>query len=106
MRGWHSSHIQSLLTDVQSVHSNTCAFAAVKADGSVVTWGDEDWGGDSSNVQHLLTDVLSVCPSLRAFAALKADDSVVTWGVVDPCERPELVESDYSTGVITPVESD
>ena len=34
-----------------SVHETTdYAFAAVKEDGSVITWGDEDSGGDSSSV--------------------------------------------------------
>ena len=28
------------------------AFAAVKADGSVVTWGDPNCGGDSSEADH------------------------------------------------------
>ena len=30
------------------------AFAAVKTDGSVVTWGDADYGGDSSRVAEAL----------------------------------------------------
>ena len=29
---------------------NPCALAAVKVDGSVVTWGHQDDGGDSSGV--------------------------------------------------------
>ena len=34
------------------------AFAALKAGGSVVTWGDNDRGGDSSNVDaQLAVDV-------------------------------------------------
>ena len=27
------------------------AFAAVKEDGSAITWGHKDWGGDSSSVR-------------------------------------------------------
>ena len=30
------------------------AFAVILADGSVVTWGDEDFGGDSSAVRDQL----------------------------------------------------
>ncbi|CAE8611440.1 unnamed protein product [Polarella glacialis] len=56
------------------------AFAAIKADGSVVTWGDAR-GGDSSAIAPLLTEgVVQVCLNIRAFAAVKADGSVVTWG--------------------------
>ena len=36
------------------VFSNECAFAALRADGSVVTWGDPDGGGDSAEVSELL----------------------------------------------------
>ncbi|CAE8603049.1 unnamed protein product, partial [Polarella glacialis] len=36
--------------------SLSAAFAAVKADGSVVTWGMADWGGDSSALAPLLKE--------------------------------------------------
>jgi hypothetical protein len=36
--------------DVTQVFSTGYAFAALRADGSVVTWGWTDWGGDSSAV--------------------------------------------------------
>ncbi|CAE8692087.1 unnamed protein product, partial [Polarella glacialis] len=57
------------------------AFAAIKADGSVVTWGETDSGGDSSAVARLLTEgVVHVCGNAHSVAAIKADGSVVTWG--------------------------
>ncbi|MFM6672205.1 MAG: hypothetical protein ACKPJO_19070 [Dolichospermum sp.] len=34
---------------------NYYAFAALKSDGSVVTWGDSSYGGDSSSVSSRLT---------------------------------------------------
>jgi hypothetical protein len=40
-----------LTSGVSSIVSNGIAFAAIKANGSVVTWGDADNGGDSSSVQ-------------------------------------------------------
>ncbi|CAE8636215.1 unnamed protein product [Polarella glacialis] len=80
----------SLGTCIQVVWLSSCtadrvsqsrAFAAIKADGSVVTWGDADGGGNSSAVAPLLIEgVFQVCGSRRAFAAIKADGSVVTWG--------------------------
>ena len=62
-------------------YRNESAFAAVKADGSVVTWGDSSYGGDSSTVASQLTGgVESIHSTESAFAALKTDGSVVTWG--------------------------
>ena len=61
-----------------------CAFAAILGNGSVVTWGCAEYGGDSSGVQDQLQSVLciSLCiqRSVRAFAAIRADGFVVTWG--------------------------
>ena len=54
--------------------------AAVKADGSVVTWGFPQYGANSSAVRDQLTDVQTVYGTNAAFAAVKADGLVVTWG--------------------------
>jgi len=55
-------------------------FAAIAADGSVVTWGNEDAGGDSSTVRDQLRGVQQIRATFNAFAAVLADGSVVTWG--------------------------
>ena len=60
-----------------------CAFAAILDDGSVVTWGDLDYGGDSTAVQDELRNVQQIQASDHAFAAILADGSVVTWGDPD-----------------------
>ena len=52
------------------------AWAALLGDGSVMTWGHAEWGGDSSTVQGELKNVLQVQASVRAFAAIRADGSV------------------------------
>ena len=64
------------------------AFAAVKRDGSVVTWGHPDWGGDSTAVRYQVgAEVEQVAGTRGAFAAVKRDGSVVTvqdqltWGL-------------------------
>ena len=62
---------------------NAYAFAALRADGSVVTWGASAHGGNSSAVASQLNgmvDVVEVFSTRSAFAALRADGSVVTWG--------------------------
>ncbi|CAE7556829.1 unnamed protein product, partial [Symbiodinium necroappetens] len=56
------------------------AFALVRGDGTVVTWGDAQSGGDSSSVYKGLTKVQTIKATSRAFAALKRDGQVVTWG--------------------------
>ena len=63
--------------------SNGYAFAAIREDGSVVTWGESDRGGNSSAVASQLNgdvDVVQVFSAPGAFAALREDGSVVTWG--------------------------
>ena len=40
--GGDSSEVQDQLKGVQQVQATTSAFAAILADGSVVTWGDPD----------------------------------------------------------------
>ena len=43
--GGDSSLVQDQLTSVQQIQGSGQAFAAVKADGSVVAWGNSDHGG-------------------------------------------------------------
>ena len=63
---------------IQADGSVVGAFAAILADGSVVTWGDQ-WG-DSSAVQDQLRGVQQIQATAGAFSAILADGSVVTWG--------------------------
>jgi len=57
------------------------AFAALKEDKTVVTWGSADHGGDSSSVQSQLQQVQAMYATNGLFSALKQDGSVVTWGI-------------------------
>ena len=56
------------------------AFAAILEDGSVVTWGRADYGGDSSAVGDQLRGLQQIKATRGAFAAIQEDRSVVTWG--------------------------
>ena len=73
-----SSSVQEELYDVRQISSARRAFAAIRADGSVVTWGDSDT--DSSEVESQLREVRLLCATEHAFAALRADGTVVSWG--------------------------
>jgi uncharacterized protein YjbI with pentapeptide repeats len=61
------------------IFSTKYAFAALKRDGSVVTWGRAYSGGDSNNID-LNNGIINIVSSSYAFAALKNDGSVVLWG--------------------------
>eukprot|EP00928_Gymnodinium_smaydae_P011631 TRINITY_DN14269_c0_g1_i1.p1 TRINITY_DN14269_c0_g1~~TRINITY_DN14269_c0_g1_i1.p1 ORF type:complete len:881 (-),score=219.76 TRINITY_DN14269_c0_g1_i1:484-3126(-) len=69
-------------------------YAALKADGSVVTWGSAFAGGDSTSVEALLReDVEHIFASGRAFAALRADNSLVIWGPRGSDSPPRWIPS-------------
>jgi alpha-tubulin suppressor-like RCC1 family protein len=90
----------NLTSDVSQIFSTISAFAALKADGSVVTWGDADSGGNSSAVaSQLSSGVSQIFVSDSAFAALKADGSVVTWGNSSYGGNSSAVASQLSSGV-------
>ena len=58
------------------VFVHEAAFAKILGDGSVVTWGDSECGGDSSAVQDRLKDVQQIQASGHAFAAILENGSV------------------------------
>ena len=69
---------------MQKIQATHGAFAAILEDGSVVTWGPAQHGGDSSAVRDQLNGVQQIQSTLEeAFAAILADGSVVTWGAAD-----------------------
>ncbi|WP_084885924.1 hypothetical protein [Vibrio sp. qd031] len=70
------------LYNVKTISSTQSAFAAIKSDGSVITWGVIEHGGDSDSVSTQLTGGVShVFANNLAFSALKTNGTVVTWGV-------------------------
>ncbi|CAE8581553.1 unnamed protein product, partial [Polarella glacialis] len=84
-----------------AVFGNLGAFGAIKANGSVVTWGDDDCGVNSSAVAPLLTEgVVQVYGNDGAFAAIKANGSVVTWGDDDFGGNSSAVAPLLTEGVV------
>ena len=73
---------ESLMLQVRRVDicGGRQAFAAILGDGSVVTWGHKESGGDSSAVRDQLKNVQQIQAKKDAFAAILGDGSVVTWG--------------------------
>ncbi len=69
-----------LASGVKDIVANEHAFAALKKDGSVVTWGGNWGGGDSRPVaSDLASGVIQIVASEDSFSALKDDGTVVTW---------------------------
>jgi len=58
-------------------YANKMAFAAIKADGSIMAWGNPHFGGKKAPADSGYTKIYS---NGFAFAALKADGSISTWG--------------------------
>ena len=69
--------MQHQLRNVQQIQATAGAFAAIISDGSVVAWGDAEYGGDSTGEQSQLKDVQQIQATRFAFAALLRDGSVV-----------------------------
>ena len=78
-RSWCSAATRCT-RNVQEIQAFASAFAAILADGSVVTWGSAYHGGDSSSVQDQLKDVQQIQASGLAFAAILGDG----YGAVPP----------------------
>jgi hypothetical protein len=103
---WFNQHYyrmaksKDLSSGVVKLYSNSSAFAALKSDGSVVTWGSEWSGGDISNFGPRLTSgVQRIYSNNSAFAALKSDGSVVTWGDSNSGGDSSSVSSQLVSGV-------
>ncbi|MGH1467827.1 MAG: hypothetical protein ACRBBP_02975, partial [Bdellovibrionales bacterium] len=79
-KNYMTSAVNKDLVGVVDIMANNGAVAALKTDGTVVTWGSSGSGGDSSSVQSQLVNVDTIYASQSAFAALKTDGTVVAWG--------------------------
>ena len=81
--GGDSSSVSSQLSSgvIEITSTQNGAFAALKSDGSVVTWGISNGGDSSCKSSDLQSGVQKVYGSMHYFIALKSDGSVVYWGV-------------------------
>jgi alpha-tubulin suppressor-like RCC1 family protein len=75
-------NVIKVYSTAEPVHNDqTGAFAALRDDGSVITWGSSIGGGDSTEVASSLSgNVVEIFSTGSAFAALKNDGSIITWG--------------------------
>ena len=95
--GDSSTVSQDIASDVISITSTDESFAALKSDGSVVSWGSYiDQSGVASELSSGVTNVFS---AYNCFAALKTDGSVVVWNG-GACSDTSNVTSEITSGVI------
>ena len=91
-----------LESGVVKVFSTNKAFAVVKDDGEVVTWGFGQSADSTSVAERLKSGVVVTISSTEyAFAALMQDGSVVTWGVSDRGGDSTAVAADLTSGVVS-----
>ena len=62
------------------IQASSRAFAAIRSDECVVTWGGAVFGGSSAAVHPLLKNVQRIQANHSAFAAILCDG---TWGHAD-----------------------
>ena len=62
---------------------NESAFAALKTDGTIVTWGDSTYGGAGASGVPTAAGYVLIAQTSRAFAALRYDGSIQAWGNTD-----------------------
>ena len=60
-----------------AIYSTRNAFAALKADGSITSWGNKWYGGSGAPTENGYVQIFS---NDFAFAALNADGSITSWG--------------------------
>ena len=75
-------------------HVNKYAFAALKADGSIMSWGDTRYGGSGAPTDAGYVDLYS---NVMAFAARKADGSITAWGSAENGGSGAPADSGYAT---------
>lgn len=78
-----SDNAFQIILDVKDIAKSREAFAAVRNDGTVVTWWNNSFGADSSSVASQLTDITKIVATNNSFAALKNNGTIVHWWSTD-----------------------
>jgi len=79
----HGIYSAPEMKDVQSVSMNDAAFAALKQDGTVVTWGSAYHGGESQYLAAKLKDIKAIYAGPSAFTAVTQNGELISWGSVN-----------------------
>jgi len=90
----------SLSSGVVAIYSTEEAFAALKSNGSVITWGGINGGNSTTVAASLSSNVVAIYSSGGAFAALKSNGSVITWGSIYSGGDSTTVAASLSSDVV------
>ncbi|GAB5368636.1 hypothetical protein AAMO2058_001336700, partial [Amorphochlora amoebiformis] len=87
-QGGDTSTVANNLTSgiiTTSIKSSTEAFALIKQDGSIISWGASAFGGDAraANAARNGVPAVAIYPAKNGFAALLSNGNVVSWGDTD-----------------------
>ena len=81
---WPWSNASSVQSDlnrgVVAIYAGTLAMAAVKEDGSVVAWGNSEYGGSVGNISNVTKIFASRVLYYPTFIAKKSDGTIEVWG--------------------------
>ncbi|PMJ96396.1 hypothetical protein [Vibrio sp. 10N.261.55.A7] len=89
---------------IDAIYSNQGAFAAIKGNGEVITWGDVGSGADLGEKQMFLNgdvSAVSIAATETAFAALRSDGRVVAWGDITKGGAAEFNRGDLPSWIWT-----
>ena len=97
---------------MQQIQATDKALAAILGDGFVVSWGENNYGGDSMAVRDQLKNVQQIQSTSGAFAAILGGGSVVSWGdnnygghskaVQDQLKNVQLLLPSSAMGLLSP----
>ncbi len=96
-------HMDIQLSDLVQVCKTTGAFAFLKRDGNVTTWGDTRYGAidPRDEIQQRLVQVQCLRSTNRAFTALKMDGTAVVWGDTEYGGDPLVASENYGISNIS-----
>lgn len=90
-----SSDAVPVTVNSMKIASTLTAFAALKPNGQVITWGNGYYGGYSEHLEHAFNHVQSITANNFAFAAINIDNTLVSWG-----SFLDVLPPQYATEVI------
>lgn len=70
-------------TNVKKIYSNKYAFAFLRNDGKVFTWGDDAKGGDTGEAINFLTNIIDIKSNDEGFVAVNGDSQIISWGNIE-----------------------
>ena len=77
----HVDHAEALsgITDITDIAAGDCHTAALRSNGTVVVWGNNNFG--QLDVPEGLAGVTQIAAGIRRTTALRSDRTVVSWGM-------------------------